>query len=548
MIDVVSVYLISLKTKAKSQILSIKLKVVVFLFRASTFCELEKKKIDILLLLLILQTAHVFACFKHVVRYYFECVKQTRLLRDAERLCSRMAPFLVAYYDDLVKRVNSIWVSSLTEPVRTMFVNCKEEVYSHFKLLPTHLKNQIHSVNRAIIVLLNAQVILVLNLFEYLNRAITDVIGLVANFERLTAKLGRISAINKVILVLLNAQVILVLNLFEYLNRAITDVIGLVAQIFVVFISLLIAVAYFTIAERKIMGGIQRRKGPNVIGFSGLLQPLADGLKLFVKETILPANSNIGLFLLSPAWTFILSLIAWSIIPLAEGVLLSDLELGMVYLLAVSSLSVYGVLFAGWSSNSKYSYLGALRSAAQMISYELAIGFTFLTIIVCAGSLNLSELVLAQKYTWYVIPLLPTFIIFCVAMLAETNRHPFDLPEAEAELVSGYNVEYSSMTFALFFLGEYANMLQMSVLLSIFFLGGWLPLFTVVNIMPDVVWLFLKAGLGASFFIVTRAALPRYRYDQLMNVGWKCFLPLSIGYLIFVTGLLMGFNWLPKSF
>ena len=183
-----------------------------------------------------------------------------------------------------------------------------------------------------------------------------------------------------------------------------------------------------------------------------------------------------------------------------------------------------------------------------MISYELAIGFTFLTIIVCAGSLNLSEIVLAQKYTWYVIPLLPTFIIFCVAMLAETNRHPFDLPEAEAELVSGYNVEYSSMTFALFFLGEYANMLQMSVLLSIFFLGGWLPFFTVVNIVPDVVWLFLKAGLGASFFIVTRAALPRYRYDQLMNVGWKCFLPLSIGYLICVTGLLMGFNWLPKSF
>jgi NADH-quinone oxidoreductase subunit H len=326
-----------------------------------------------------------------------------------------------------------------------------------------------------------------------------------------------------------------------------TYFLGNTMKILTMIISLLIAVAYFTIAERKIMGGIQRRKGPNVVGFLGLLQPLADGLKLFVKETILPANANIWLFLLAPAWTFTLSLIAWSVIPLTEGVTISDIELGAIYLLAISSLSVYGVLFAGWASNSKYSFLGALRSAAQMISYELSIGFIVLNVVVCAGSLNISDIVISQKNMWYVIPLTPIFLIFCISMLAETNRHPFDLPEAEAELVSGYNVEYSSMTFALFFLGEYANMLQMSFVLSILFLGGWMPPITSLGIVPGVIWLCLKASIGASFFIVTRAALPRYRYDQLMNIGWKCFLPLSVSHLIYLSGVLITFNLLPKA-
>jgi NADH-quinone oxidoreductase subunit H len=327
-----------------------------------------------------------------------------------------------------------------------------------------------------------------------------------------------------------------------------TFIIITLLKILSIVVPLLISVAYFTIAERKIMGAIQRRRGPNVIGFIGLLQPLADGLKLFVKETTLPTNANTGIFLFAPSLAFILSLIGWSVIPLSEGVVLSDLNLGVIYLLAISSLNVYGILFAGWSSNSKYAYLGALRSAAQMISYEISIGFTILNVVVCSGSFNLSTIVLSQQKIWYVIPLLPVFIIFYISMLAETNRHPFDLPEAEAELVSGYNVEYSAMTFALFFLGEYANMLIMSAISSILFLGGWLPIVNIFlfNLIPSTVWLSLKICLGVVFFIITRATLPRYRYDQLMYLGWKCFLPLSLGYLIFTVGVLISFNWLPN--
>ena len=327
-----------------------------------------------------------------------------------------------------------------------------------------------------------------------------------------------------------------------------TFIIITLLKILSIVVPLLISVAYFTIAERKIMGAIQRRRGPNVIGFIGLLQPLADGLKLFVKETTLPTNANTGIFLFAPSLAFILSLIGWAVIPLSEGVVLSDLNLGIIYLLAISSLNVYGILFAGWSSNSKYAYLGALRSAAQMISYEISIGFTILNVVVCAGSFNLSTIVLSQQKIWYIVPLLPVFIIFYISMLAETNRHPFDLPEAEAELVSGYNVEYSAMTFALFFLGEYANMLIMSTISSILFLGGWLPVFNIFifNIIPSTLWLSIKICLGVVFFIVTRATLPRYRYDQLMYIGWKCFLPLSLGYLIFTVGVLISFNWLPN--
>jgi len=321
-----------------------------------------------------------------------------------------------------------------------------------------------------------------------------------------------------------------------------------ILKILSIVVPLLIAVAYFTIAERKIMGAIQRRRGPNVVGFIGLLQPLADGLKLFVKETTLPTSSNTFIFLLAPSLSFILSLISWSVIPFANGAVLCDINLGILYLFAISSLNVYGLLFAGWSSNSKYAYLGALRSAAQMISYEISIGLTALNVVICAGSFNLSNIVLAQQKIWFIFPLLPIFLIFYVSMLAETNRHPFDLPEAEAELVSGYNVEYSAMTFALFFLGEYANMLLMSTFSAILFLGGWLPPLNIFifNLVPGPIWLSLKILIGAVFFIVTRATLPRYRYDQLMYLGWKCFLPLTLGYFIFIVGVLISFNWLPS--
>jgi NADH-quinone oxidoreductase subunit H len=315
-----------------------------------------------------------------------------------------------------------------------------------------------------------------------------------------------------------------------------------------IVVPLLISVAYFTIAERKIMGAIQRRRGPNVVGYLGLLQPFADGLKLFVKETTLPTNANTGIFIMSPALSFTLSLVAWSVIPLSENVTICDLNLGVLYLLAISSLSVYGILFSGWSSNSKYAYLGALRSAAQMISYEISIGFIVLNVAIYSGSYNLSVIVFAQQKLWFIVPLLPIFIIFYISMLAETNRHPFDLPEAEAELVSGYNVEYSAMSFALFFLSEYANMLLMSFSSSILFFGGWLPPFSssLFYLVPDSLWLNIKVALGVIFFIITRATLPRYRYDQLMSIGWKCFLPLTLSYLLFSVSILISFNWLPN--
>ena len=322
--------------------------------------------------------------------------------------------------------------------------------------------------------------------------------------------------------------------------------ITLVLKILGIIVPLLIAVAYFTIAERKIMGAIQRRRGPNVVGYIGLLQPLADGLKLFVKETTLPNSSNINIFLLAPSMAFLLSLMGWAVIPFSEGLVLCDLNLGILYLFSISALNVYGILFAGWSSNSKYPYLGALRSAAQMISYEIALGFTALSVVICAGTFNLSGIIITQEKMWFLIPLFPMFLIFYISMLAETNRHPFDLPEAEAELVSGYNVEYSSMTFALFFLGEYANMLIMSAFGAILFLGGWLPIIDTFKVMPGSIWFSLKICIGVVFFILARATLPRYRYDQLMYLGWKCFLPLSLGYLIFTLGLLTSFNWLPN--
>ena len=318
---------------------------------------------------------------------------------------------------------------------------------------------------------------------------------------------------------------------------------------FLIFvIPLLIAVAYFTLVERKILASIQRRKGPNVVGTFGLLQPLADGLKLFTKETILPSNADIILFVFAPILAFFLSLLSWTVIPLGSGMFFTELNIGILYLLAISSLGVYGVIIGGWSSNSKYAFLGALRSTAQMISYELTIGFSLLSVIVCAKSLNLTSIVLAQKNIWYCFPLFPLFVIFFIACLAETNRHPFDLPEAEAELVSGYNVEYSAMGFALFFLGEYANMLLMSSLTTILFLGGWLAPFPFsikfINFLPGSFWFSIKICFFVILFIVARAILPRYRYDQLMRLGWKVFLPFTLSWFFYTASILISFNWL----
>lgn len=315
-----------------------------------------------------------------------------------------------------------------------------------------------------------------------------------------------------------------------------------------IIIPLLIAVAYFTLVERKLMGSMQRRRGPNVVGFMGLLQPLADGLKLFAKETILPSNANIVLFVLAPIITFVLSLMGWVVIPFSFGSVIADVNVGILYILTISSLGVYGIIIAGWSSNSKYAFLGGLRSAAQMVSYEVSIGFIILSVVVCVGSFNISDIVLAQAKIWFIVPLFPMFVMFFISALAETNRHPFDLPEAEAELVSGYNVEYSAMGFALFFLGEYANMLLMSSMTAILFLGGWLPLFNIFpfTVLPFSLWFSVKLSLFVIAFVWARAALPRYRYDQLMNIGWKVFLPLSLSWLLFTASVLVSFNWLPE--
>nr|YP_010620179.1 NADH dehydrogenase subunit 1 [Gredgaria maugeana]WAX04215.1 NADH dehydrogenase subunit 1 [Gredgaria maugeana] len=317
-------------------------------------------------------------------------------------------------------------------------------------------------------------------------------------------------------------------------------------KIFSLILPLLIAIAYMTLAERKVMGSIQRRKGPDIVGFFGLLQPLADGLKLFIKETILPSSSTSSIFILAPILTFLFGLLSWCVIPFDEGAVFSDLNIGVLYLLAISSLGVYGIIIAGWSSNSKYAFLGALRSTAQMISYEVSIGLIIITVLLCAGSLNFSEIILAQQSIWFVIPLFPASLLFYISILAETNRAPFDLPEAEAELVAGYNVEYSAMGFALFFLGEYANMILMSGLTVILFFGGWLPLFplTIFFWIPGSIWFGLKLTFLLFGFIWVRSSFPRYRYDQLMRLGWKIFLPLSLSYIFIISSSLLTLNWL----
>lgn len=314
-----------------------------------------------------------------------------------------------------------------------------------------------------------------------------------------------------------------------------------------IVLPLLIAVAYMTLAERKIMAAIQRRKGPDVVGVFGILQPLADGLKLFVKETVLPSSANLVIFILAPIITFLLALVSWCVIPLGEGMVYSDVNIGILYVLAISSLGVYGIVTSGWSSNSKYAFLGSLRSAAQMVSYEVSIGLILITVLLCVGSLNLSEIVLAQQSIWFVFPLLPIFIMFYISILAETNRAPFDLPEAEAELVAGYNVEYSAMGFALFFLGEYANMILMCSLTTVLFFGGWLPVYnwTFFYWIPSSIWFGSKTTFLLFGFIWIRSSFPRYRYDQLMRLGWKILLPMSLGWVFLVAGVLLSFNWLP---
>ncbi|MDE2459103.1 MAG: NADH-quinone oxidoreductase subunit NuoH [Rhodospirillales bacterium] len=310
-------------------------------------------------------------------------------------------------------------------------------------------------------------------------------------------------------------------------------------------VPLLIGVAYLTYFERKVMGAIQLRKGPNVVGPFGLMQPFADALKMLTKETIIPTGADKVLFVLAPMITCGLAILAWAVIPVNNGWGIANINVGILYLFAVSSLGVYGVIVAGWASNSKYAFLGALRSAAQMVSYEVSMGFVIVTVLILAGSLNLNAIVLAQKHLWFAVPLFPLFIIFFISGLAETNRAPFDLAEGESEIVAGFFVEYSAMSFALFFLGEYANMIMISGMTTVLFLGGWL---SPLPFLPGgVLWFLIKVFICLFVFVWVRATLPRYRYDQLMALGWKVFLPISLVYLVAVAGVVEYFGWLPHA-
>ena len=320
-----------------------------------------------------------------------------------------------------------------------------------------------------------------------------------------------------------------------------------VAHILAVLVPLLLGVAMLTWAERRVLGAMQLRKGPNVVGPFGMLQPFADAIKMLMKETIIPAGASRALFVMAPMLTFILAIIAWAVIPVSDGWAVADINVGILYLFAISSLGVYGVIIAGWASNSKYAFLGALRSAAQMVSYEVSMGFVIVTVLLCVGSLNLTEIVRAQQHLWFAIPLFPMFVIFFISALAETNRAPFDLPEGESELVAGFFVEYSSMSFALFFLGEYANMILMSALITILFLGGWYAPIDIapLNWIPGPVWFVLKICFCLFVFVWVRATFPRYRYDQLMRLGWKVFLPFSLLWLVLTAAVLKLTGWLP---
>ncbi|GBQ34968.1 NADH-quinone oxidoreductase chain H [Acetobacter fabarum DSM 19596] len=314
-----------------------------------------------------------------------------------------------------------------------------------------------------------------------------------------------------------------------------------------VLVPLLIGVAYLTLMERKVMAAMQRRRGPNVNGAFGLLQAFADAIKMIVKETVIPAGANRVLFLFAPFLTFSLAMAAWAVIPTGNGLAVANINVGILYLLAMSSLGVYGMLIAGWASNSRYAFLGGLRSAAQMVSYEVSIGLVIVSVLLAVGSLNLNDIVLAQRHIWFCVPMFPMFIVFFISALAETNRAPFDLPEGESELVAGFFVEYSSLAFGLFFLGEYANMILMSSMVSILFLGGWLPPLGIAPLtwVPGPLWLIFKILFCLFVFIWVRATFPRYRYDQLMRLGWKVFLPFSLLWMIGTAGFLMATGLLP---
>ena len=318
-------------------------------------------------------------------------------------------------------------------------------------------------------------------------------------------------------------------------------------KILYVLIPVLVSVTMIVWLDRRIWAFVQKRRGPNVVGPFGLFQTLADALKYIFKEIIIPASSNKVIFILAPIVTMTLALIAWAVIPFSEDYVLADINVGILYIFAISSLGVYGIIMGGWASNSKYPFLGSIRSAAQMVSYEVSIGVIIINVLLCVGSLNLSDIVLAQEKIWFVIPLFPMFVIFFISSLAETNRPPFDLPEAEAELVAGYQTEYSGMMYAMFWLGEYANILLMCALGSILFLGGWLapmdiPLF---DIVPPPVWLILKILFLFVLFALIKAIVPRYRYDQLMRLGWKVFLPFSLIWVVLTSGYLLYFDLLP---
>ena len=316
-----------------------------------------------------------------------------------------------------------------------------------------------------------------------------------------------------------------------------------------ILVPVLVSVALVVWLDRRIWGSVQKRKGPNVVGPFGLLQTVADALKYIFKEIIIPASSDKTIFILAPVVTMTLALVAWAVIPFSNELVLADINVGILYLFAVSSLGVYGIIMGGWASNSKYPFLGAIRSAAQMVSYEVSIGIIIINVLLCVGSLNLRDIVNAQKDLWYVIPLFPMFVIFFISALAETNRPPFDLPEAEAELVSGYQTEYSGMMYAMFWLGEYANILLMCAMGSILFLGGWLPPLDIypINIIPAPIWMILKILFLFFLFSLVKAIVPRYRYDQLMKLGWKIFLPFSLFYVVLTASFLFYFDKLPTK-
>ena len=331
----------------------------------------------------------------------------------------------------------------------------------------------------------------------------------------------------------------------EYFNTIIQEI----YKILFLLVPVLVSVAMIVWLDRRVWAFVQKRQGPNVVGPFGLLQSLADALKYIFKEIIIPASSNKIIFILAPIITMTLALIAWAVIPFGVDQVLADINVGILYIFAVSSLGVYGIIMGGWASNSKYPFLGAIRSAAQMVSYEVSIGIIIINVLLCVGSLNLNDIVIAQKNMWFVIPLFPMFVIFFISALAETNRPPFDLPEAEAELVAGYQTEYSGMMYAMFWLGEYANILLMCALGSILFLGGWLSPIDLYpfNLIPGAIWLILKILLLFILFALVKAIVPRYRYDQLMRLGWKIFLPLSLIYVVLTASYLFYFNLLPTT-